>query len=125
MKLSSFRFHDADEIEGTAASVDREQVRRDQRLRLAMKSDWPEIPRDRLEFGRYLVTDTGTNELYSLYHGEVEAQFTPVAAYFVNDEGDPVFLEIHAHARTVEALAAKREALEQARQERMKPRARQ
>ena len=112
------------EIEGTKVPVDRDEERRQERIGIAMRSRWPEISRSRLEFGRFLVTDTATNELYTIVRGEVvDVQFSPVAAYFFDEGGAVVFLERH-HARTLAALEAQRAAREQAKAERMRPRAR-
>ena len=91
MKLSPFLFHTAEEIVRTERT-DLETRRRDERLRHAMKGQWPEIPRARLEFGRYYVTDTGTDELFLVHRGE-SAGPIPIAASYVNSEGDAVFLE--------------------------------
>ena len=92
MKLSPFRFHSAEEIERTERT-DLETRRRDERLRLAMNGQWPEIPRGRLEFGRHHVADTATGEFFLVHGGDIGAPTTPIVSYFVDSDGDPVFLE--------------------------------
>ena len=124
MRLSSFRFSDQDQIEGTNARVDRNQERREQRIRLAMKT-WPEIPRTRLRFERHLIVDEATNEVFTIVRGEVDVPYTPIVAFYLAEDGSAVFLERVAGARTADELEAKRAEREQARAERMKPRARQ
>ena len=95
---------------------------RQRRLREAMRSGLPELERSRLQFGKRIIEDERTGDFFTVYRGVIaEAKNSPAVAYFVNDEGDPVFLERHAHARTVEELEAKREKAAQARAERMKP----
>lgn len=125
VKLSSLRFHDQDEIEGTSVAVDRDKERREQRLRTAMASQWPEIARSRLEHGRHLITDTATGELFSVVRGEIDGRYSPVAAYFVDEHGQAIFLERPAGGpRNRDELAARRQAKEQAAAERRKPRVR-
>jgi hypothetical protein len=71
----------------------RKEERRQRLVAIAMRSAWEELPRRELEFGRRDVTHTPTGECYRLYRGEVDAQYSPVVAYFVTESGDPVFLE--------------------------------
>ena len=112
---------DANKIEGDGRASENQQ----QRLRIAMRAGWPEIPRNRLKFGpRGLIEDTATGDFFGVYKGEVDPQLCPVAAYYIAPAGDPVFLEPPPGPRNRDELAAQRAAHEQRRAERMKPRAR-
>jgi hypothetical protein len=77
---------------GTTAQ--RDEILRQQHLRIAHTSGWEEIPRAHIEHGRYgLVTDTRDGRTFSLVRGLVDAQYTPAVAYYIDATGAPVFLE--------------------------------
>lgn len=64
----------------------RTEARRQQRIRTAHRAGWDQLERRHLAFGRF-----GT--VYRVNRGEIGAQFSPIAAYFVNESGDAIFLE--------------------------------
>ena len=97
--------------------------RRQQRLRIAMQSGWAEVPRNRLKFGaRGQVENEATGEFYAVYRGEVDPQACPVIAYYIDEDGSPVFLEPPRGPRNRDELAASREARERRRAAQTKPR---
>ena len=49
----------------------REEWRRQRFIAELMKSNLPEIPRSRLDFGRHTITDTATGDLYRACQGEL------------------------------------------------------
>ena len=67
--------------------------RREQRLRIAMRSAWPELPRRDLAFARFSIRHVPTGVEYRVHRGEVDAVYAPIAAYFIDGDGDVVFLE--------------------------------
>jgi hypothetical protein len=72
----------------------RDELLRQQQLRIAHTSGWEEIPRAHIEHGRYgMVTDTRNGRIFGLVRGLVDAQYTPATAYYIRETGDPVFLE--------------------------------
>lgn len=121
--MSLFRFHDEAQVEGREVIGDRNEELRQQRLRTAMRT-WPEIPRSRLEFGRHFVVDTATNELYTRSLGEIDAEYSAVVSYYLDEQSSPHFLERVPGARTIDELEAQRGEREQARAERQRPRPR-
>lgn len=71
----------------------RDELRRKQRVTMARKSTWEEIPRDDLVFGRHTVEHVPTGKTYRVHRGEVlDVSFTPVSAYYLTAD-DVVFLE--------------------------------
>ena len=67
--------------------------RREQRVAMEMRSNWPELARVDLKFG-VLIEHTPTGAFYRVMRGEVYgAGNDPVDAYFVNADGDAVFLQ--------------------------------
>ena len=109
-------------IGASSEAVDPDEKRRQERVRIAMQS-LNEIPRGRLEFGRHMVVDTVTTEIYTVVRGEVDEKCSPADAFYLSETGDAIFLERHA-ARTLAVFEARQAAREQARAERMRPRAR-
>lgn len=93
--MSTIGFYDENLISGDdeGRREARAAHRRQQRLALAMRSNWPELPRKDLAFNRFTVTDTSTRIEYRIHRGEVDAVYAPVAAYYIDEAGDPVFLE--------------------------------
>jgi hypothetical protein len=76
------------------STAQRDDLLRQQRLRIAHTSGWEEIPRAHIEHGRYnAVTDTRDGRTFGLVRGLIDAQFTPATAYYIAETGDPVFLE--------------------------------
>ena len=77
---------------GTTAQ--RDELLRQQHLRIAYGSNWDEIPRAYIEHGRHdLVVDTRDGRRFGLVRGLIDAQFTPATAYYIEQDGSPVFLE--------------------------------
>lgn len=71
----------------------REALRREQRVTLARRSPWEEIPRDDLAVERHGVRHVTTGATYRVHRGEVlDATYTPVSAYYLTGD-DVVFLE--------------------------------
>jgi len=96
---------------------------RQRQLRHAMRSGLPELERSRLRFGKRVVEDERTGPFYSVCRGVVEeAEFSPAAAFYVSAQGDPVYLEPAPGPKNRDELTARREAKEQARAERLRPR---
>jgi hypothetical protein len=91
------RLLNRDRVEPTEDASRREARaahRREQRLRVAMRSGWPELNRSDLIFTRYTITHTPSGTVYRAMLGEVATGGpSPVAAYYVDAVGDPVFLE--------------------------------
>src|SRR4051794_21145122 len=82
--------------EGEAARAQAaRELRRQKVLRAAMSSGLPELPRDRLRFGRFgEVEDTGSGEFYGVIRGEVvEARWSPASAFFLDPDATVVWLE--------------------------------
>ena len=72
----------------------RTQARRQQRLRLADRAGWPELERRSLVFQPFgVVIHEPSGDSYRINRGEPDAQYSPIVAYFVDQFGDPVFLE--------------------------------
>ena len=71
----------------------REDLRRQQRLRLAESSNWKRIDLADLEFKRFLVTNARTGETLRIYRGEVlDAMHSPIVAWAIGRDG-PIFFE--------------------------------
>jgi hypothetical protein len=49
-----------------------------------------------LSFGRYTVTDERDGSLYTINRGEVNVDSANITAYYIDPNGDPVFLEERA-----------------------------
>src|SRR5687768_3657328 len=93
MRLRSTTIRPAAENDEQNERAARAAHRRQQRLRIAMQSKWAEVPRSRLKFGPGgQVENETTGEFYAVYRGEIDAQFSPVIAYYIED-GEPIFLE--------------------------------
>ena len=72
----------------------RTEARRQQRIHTAHRAGWDQLERRHLAFGRFgIVTDERDGTVYRFNRGEIDAQFSPIAAYFVNESGDAIFLE--------------------------------
>ena len=73
------------------------EARRRQRIRIAQRAGWPELERRHLAFERFgTVTDERDGTQYRINRGEIDAQYNPISAYFVDRFGDPVVLEKRA-----------------------------
>jgi hypothetical protein len=82
------------EIVARPQRTPREELRRQQRLRTAMRSDIPEIPRDELTAGRFGSVQHKDGRRFQIVRGEVDdARHSPVVAFYVTATGDVVFLE--------------------------------
>ena len=69
-------------------------ARRRQRIRIAQRAGWPELERRHLAFERFgTVTDERDGTQYRINRGEIDAQYSPVVAWFIDKVGDVVFLE--------------------------------
>ena len=80
-----------------AAEKSREQLRQHQRIRIAQRAGWPELERRHLAFERFgTVTDERDGTQYRINRGEIDAQYSPISAYYIDRFGDPVFLEKRA-----------------------------
>ena len=120
--LSSFRFHDADIIEGRVDVSAKERERRLQQVHMAMHSGLKEIPRSRLTF----QLRHGRGRGRRAFHGQPrlgrEPKYSSAFAFFFNEAGVPVYLELPPVGhRSRDELKAKRAALE-ARRKAPKPR---
>ena len=72
----------------------RTQARREQRIRFAHRCGWQEIDRRHLTFEPFgAVIHEPSGDSYRISRGEIDAEFSPVVAYFIDPAGDPVFLE--------------------------------
>lgn len=71
----------------------REVHRREQRIRTAMRGGWPELKRADLVFSRFAVEHVPSAAKYKIHHGEVDAVYTPISAYYFDQVGDVIFLE--------------------------------
>jgi len=80
-----------DDLTETRARA-REQHRRDQRLRIAMRSQVPELRRADLEPGRFGMVEHRDGTRYRIKRGEVDEHHCG-AAYYLDQTGDVVFLE--------------------------------
>lgn len=75
---------------GTAA---RDEYRRQQRLNAVKRSQWEQLERAELDFGRYFVTHTPTGRRFRVNHGLLDGTHTGVSAYSMNAAGDVIALE--------------------------------
>ena len=76
------------------STAERDELLRQQHLRIAHTSGWEEIPRAHLEHGRHgRVTDTRDGRTFYLVRGLVDAQYTSATAYYISETGAPVFLQ--------------------------------
>jgi hypothetical protein len=90
-------FSDQELVEGVepAQSKAQEDLRREQRLRVAMQSGRPELPRsDLIPAHLSLLEHVPTGEFYGISRGEqYGASFDGFDAFFVDGNGDAVFLQ--------------------------------
>ncbi len=100
MKLRLRGFSDADIIEGgqDAERRARDDLRREQRLRVATQSGKSELPREELIAAHLgLLEHTPTGDFYVVSRGEQYGEkFDSFAAFFIAADGDVVFLETPA-----------------------------
>jgi hypothetical protein len=92
----TFGFSDAEIIEGgeDAERRARDELRRDQRVRIAMNSGKPEIARSRLRSARFgSVEDVETGTLYGISAGEHDGAHDTFDAFAIAKDGSPIFLE--------------------------------
>lgn len=72
----------------------RTEARRAERIRTAHRAGWVELERRDLAFQPFgIVVHEPTGDRYRINRGEVDAQYSPVVAYFIDQFGGPVFLE--------------------------------
>ena len=73
------------------------EARRHRRIAVANRVGWPELPRRNLAFEPFGgVVDERNGDRYQVNRGEIDADYRPVAAYYIDPNGDPVFLEKRA-----------------------------
>jgi hypothetical protein len=70
----------------------REQLRREHRLRIAMRSQIPELRRADIEPGRFGTVEHRDGTRYRVKRGEVDERHCGTA-YYLDAAGDVVFLE--------------------------------
>jgi hypothetical protein len=105
------RFSDEDEIEGRVDVAARERERRERQLREAMASGLPELPRSRLAFGRFVIEDEATGDFFAPLRGEFfEAKYSAAIAFYIDEDGQPRFLERPPGPRNRAELEAKQAA---------------
>lgn len=78
---------------GADTRPDRAQARRQQRRWVANRGPWDELPRRHLNFGRFGTVTDERDGADRISHGEVEVDSRNIVGYFVDQHGDPVFLE--------------------------------
>ena len=72
----------------------RDALVRAQRLRTAISGPLRELKRSDVTLGRFGMVEHTDGSTYRIVRGEVvDALFSPAVAYFVNANGDVVFLE--------------------------------
>lgn len=72
----------------------RADARRHRRIAIAHRSGWIELPRRHLRLGRFgVVMDERSDDSYLVSRAEIDAEFSPIVAYYIDPAGDPVFLE--------------------------------
>jgi hypothetical protein len=116
-----FRFHDADQIEGTTTDQQRsehERAVREARLANArQRSAWTEIPETRLVRRGPFFVDSETDQLYVLRRCVVFEPNRAVVGYIpdgtpmtftVNERGEVVFLEQPPGPRTWSEIVARK-----------------
>ncbi len=75
----------------------RAELRRQQRIAVAHRGGWPEIPRRHLTFGPFgTITDERDGTGYRVHRGEVDQATPAVAAYYLTAGQEIVFLEKRA-----------------------------
>ena len=68
--------------------------RRQQRIATAHRGGWPGLPRRHLRFERFSgFVDERDETTYRVHRGEVDQATPSIVAYFIDEYGDPVFLE--------------------------------
>lgn len=90
-------FSDQELVEGGEAAQRRAQaeLRREQRLHVAMTSGWPELRRSDLEPAHLgLLEHEPTGDFYAVTRGEQFGEnYDTAAAFYIDPAGDAVFLE--------------------------------
>ena len=72
----------------------RAEARRHQRIAVAHRGGWPELPRRHLRFDRFsIVVDERDETIYRDPPRRGRPGSPAVVAYFIDEHGDPVFLE--------------------------------
>lgn len=103
---------------------EREQARRDSRLRTAMASSWEEIPRDHIKAGPLkTLEDERSGRYFCIMAGEVDGLYCSATAYYFDQSGSVIFLE-PAPIGSRDELEARRAARDAAAAARRKPRVR-
>ena len=119
-------FSDQALIEGGADAERRarDELRREQRLRIAMTSGKPELPRSDLAPAHLgLLEHTPTGEYYAVSLGEQYGEkLDTFAAFYIDRNGDPVFLERPASGPKSRAELAEQQAAREERRNQPRPR---
>ena len=78
-----------------AEGTPRDELRRCERERFAMKSGQPELKRSDLRFERFAVVHEPSGDQFRIYRGEINTGPThPVNAFYYDEAGGIVFLEL-------------------------------
>jgi hypothetical protein len=85
-----------DQADAHARTEARAEARRHERIAIAHRAGWPELPRRHLSVCPYTVTDQRDGSLYTINRGEVNVDSANITAYYIDPNGDPVFLEERA-----------------------------
>lgn len=119
-------FSDQELVEGGEDAQRRAQddLNREQRLRVAMNSGWPELPRSDLAPAHLsLLEHTPTGEYFLISRGEQTGEkYDTAAAFYIDPNGDPVFLERPASGPKSKAELAQQRAEQEARRDAPKAR---
>ena len=82
------------QADAAARTEARAEARRHQRVAVAHRGQWDELPRRHLRLERFgIVVDERDETTYRVHRGEVDQGTLAVAAYYVDESGSPVFLE--------------------------------
>ena len=82
------------QADADARTEARAEARRHQRVAVAHRGQWDELPRRHLRLERFgIVVDERDDTTYRVHRGEVDQGTPAVAAYYVDESDSPVFLE--------------------------------
>ena len=72
----------------------RVEARRHRLIATANRAGWPELERRNLHFEPFgVVIHEPGGDSYRINRGVIDAEFSATAAYFIDERGDPTFLE--------------------------------
>ena len=82
------------QADAAARTEARAEARRHQRVAVAHRGQWDELPRRHLRFERFgIVVDERSGDVYRINRGEIDVNSANIAAFFFTESGDPAFLE--------------------------------